>query len=59
MTGGGPNGATTTIIYYIYNNAFEWYHMGYAAAISWVLFLIIFVITVLKWRFYGRSVHYS
>ena len=59
MTGGGPNGATTTIIYYIFNNAFQWYHMGYAAAISWVLFLIIFVITLLKWRFYGRSVHYS
>lgn len=59
MTGGGPNGATTTIIYYIYNNAFEWYHMGYAAAISWVLFLIIFVITLLKWRFYGRNVHYT
>ena len=59
MTGGGPNGATTTIIYYIFNNAFEWYHMGYAAAISWVLFLIIFVITLAKWRFYGRNVHYS
>jgi multiple sugar transport system permease protein len=59
MTGGGPNGSTTTIIYYIYNNAFEWFHMGYAAAISWVLFLIIFVITLLKWRFYGRNVHYT
>lgn len=59
MTGGGPNGATTTIIYYIYNNAFEWYQMGYAAAISWVLFLIIFVITILKWRFYGSSIHYT
>jgi multiple sugar transport system permease protein len=59
MTGGGPNGSTTTIIYYIYNNAFEWYRMGYAAAISWVLFLIIFMITLLKWRFYGRNIHYS
>jgi len=59
MTGGGPNGSTTTIIYYIYNNAFNWFHMGYAAAISWVLFLIIFVITILKWRFYGKNIHYT
>ncbi|MBU9888863.1 MAG: sugar ABC transporter permease [Candidatus Omnitrophica bacterium] len=59
MTGGGPNGSTTTIIYYIFKNAFEWYRMGYAAAISWVLFLIIFVFTVLNWRFYGRNVHYA
>ncbi len=59
MTGGGPNGSTTTIIYYIFKNAFEWYRMGYAAAISWVLFLIIFVFTVLNWRFYGRNVHYT
>ncbi|HNX68173.1 MAG TPA: sugar ABC transporter permease [Candidatus Omnitrophota bacterium] len=59
MTGGGPNGSTMTIIYYIFDNAFNWYHMGYAAAISWVLFLIIFVITLLKWRFYGSSIHYT
>jgi len=33
--------------------------MGYAAAISWVLFLIIFAITVVKWRFFGKVVHYT
>ncbi len=58
MTGGGPNGATTTIIYYIYNNAFEWQQMGYAAAISWVLFLVILGITVVKWKVFGKLVHY-
>lgn len=58
MTGGGPNGSTTTIIFYIFNNAFKWYQMGYAAAISWVLFLIIFAITVAKWKLFGREVHY-
>lgn len=58
MTGGGPNGSTTTLIYYLYNNAFEWHQMGYAAAIAWVLFLIVFSFTVLQWRFYGRNVHY-
>ncbi|MBI4116028.1 MAG: sugar ABC transporter permease [Candidatus Omnitrophica bacterium] len=58
MTGGGPNGSTTTIIYYIFNNAFKWHQMGYAAAISWILFLIIFTITVLKWKFFGKAVYY-
>jgi len=58
MTGGGPNGSTTTIMYYIYNNAFQWFKMGYAASIAWFLFLIIFVITALKWRFLGKTVHY-
>jgi len=58
MTGGGPAGATTTISYYIYNNAYEWFHMGYAAAIAWFLFLIVFVMTLLNWRFGGRRVVY-
>ena len=58
MTGGGPNGATTTIIYYIYNNFYEWQNMGYAAAISWFLFLVIFIITLLNWRVLGKTVHY-
>jgi multiple sugar transport system permease protein len=58
MTGGGPNGSTTTIIYYLFNNAFKWYQMGYAAAIAWVLFTIIFLFTMLQWRYYGKTVHY-
>jgi multiple sugar transport system permease protein len=58
MTGGGPNGSTTTIIYYLYNNAFQWGHMGYAAAIAWVLFLVVLFFTAIQWRFYGNTVHY-
>ncbi len=58
MTGGGPNGSTTTLIYYLYNSAFSWNQMGYAAAIAWVLFVIVFMFTILQWRFYGRTVHY-
>ena len=58
MTGGGPAGATTTISYYIYNHAFLWNHMGYASAIAWVLFAIVFLGTLLNWRFGGRVVHY-
>lgn len=51
LTKGGPAGATTTIIYYIYQNAFNWFKMGYAAAIAWILFTIIFVVTLINWRF--------
>lgn len=50
MTKGGPAGSTTTIVYYIYNNAFQWFKMGYASAIAWVLFAIMFGFTLLQWK---------
>ncbi len=59
MTGGGPAGATTTIVYYIYNNAFQWFKMGYASAISWFLFLLIFTVTLFQWKYAGQKVEYS
>lgn len=51
MTDGGPAGSTTTLAYYIYTKAFQDLDMGYAAAISWVLFLVVFVATALNWKF--------
>jgi len=54
MTAGGPAGSTTTLSYYIYNKAFQDLDLGYAAAISWVLFAIIFVATAINWKF-GRE----
>jgi len=51
MTNGGPAGSTTTLSYYIYNKAFQDLDMGYASAISWVLFAIVFVATALNWKF--------
>lgn len=50
MTKGGPLNSTMVLAYHIYVQAFQYYEMGYAAAMSWVLFLIIFVITMLQWR---------
>lgn len=58
MTGGGPNGSTTTIMYYIFNNAFRWFNMGYAAAISWILFAIILIFTLVFMRSAQKVVHY-
>jgi multiple sugar transport system permease protein len=58
MTRGGPADATITIVYFIYNSGFVWFRMGYAAAASWVLFAIIFFVTVLQARWQRRWVHY-
>ena len=46
MTGGGPVGATTTMVQLIYKNAFSYWQMGYASAISWILFALIFAVTL-------------
>jgi multiple sugar transport system permease protein len=50
MTDGGPGGATTTMQFLIYRNGFEYFRMGYAAAISWLLFAVIFVLVMLQMR---------
>ena len=50
MTGGGPREQTTTILMSIYQNAFRFQNMGWAAAMSFVLFLIIFTFTMIQFR---------
>ena len=50
MTQGGPAGATSVMMELIYKNAFSYYRMGYASAISWVLFSLIFVVTIVQNR---------
>lgn len=57
MTQGGPAGTTTTLTYYIYTKAFEEFQIGYASAIAWILFLLIFAITLVNWRFGSRYVN--
>jgi multiple sugar transport system permease protein len=59
LTKGGPGDATNTMVMYIYNQAFQFFHMGYAAAIAWVLFGIIFLITLLQHQLQKRWVHYE
>ncbi len=58
MTGGGPAGTTTTLSYHIYTKAFEEFQIGYASAVSWVLFALIFVLTLINWRFGNKEVSY-
>ncbi len=59
MTNGGPSGSTTTISYYIFNNAYQWFNMGYAASIAWLLFIIVLAMTLFNWYFSQRFVHYG
>lgn len=59
LTEGGPGYATTTLVYYIYTNAFEFFQMGYAAAIAWVMFVIVFILTLVQFRMQQRWVHYE
>lgn len=59
MTRGGPNGATTTIEYYIFNNLYIYQHAGYAAAIAWLLFLAVLAVTIVHWRRSGKWVFYG
>ncbi len=56
MTNGGPSGTTTTLSYYIYTKAFEEFRIGYASAVAWVLFAIIFALTLVNWKFGNREV---
>lgn len=59
MTDGGPQRATYFYVYFIYQEAFVNYNMGYASALAWLLFLIVLVITVFLVRYVGRTVYYE
>ncbi|MEQ6378438.1 sugar ABC transporter permease [Bacillaceae bacterium S4-13-56] len=50
MTEGGPSGSTTVLVQNIYNYAFSYYEMGYASAMSWALFIVIFIFTWIQMR---------
>ena len=59
MTGGGPNNASTTLAYYIYQNAFTFGRMGYASALAMFLMLIVGVATFISFRLKDRLVDYA
>ncbi len=54
LTGGGPAGATTVLVERIVKNAFSFSRMGYASAMSWFLFVLIFLVTVASSRIQRR-----
>jgi multiple sugar transport system permease protein len=58
MTGGGPVRSTDVLVYHIYQAAWEQLRMGYASALSWVLFAIIMIATALQFKILGKSIEY-
>jgi multiple sugar transport system permease protein len=54
-----PTEATITVVYFIYENGFKFFKMGYATAASWILFLIVAVLTAIYFRSQNRWVHYQ
>ena len=59
MTNGGPVNSTLFYALYLFRNAFNYLKMGYAAAMAWVLFLVILVLTVIQFRLAERWVFYE
>lgn len=55
----GPGNATLVYVYYLWQNAFSWFKMGYASALAYVLFLIIFIVTLIQMRLLGQRVTYE
>jgi multiple sugar transport system permease protein len=55
MTNGGPAFATTTIVHQIYINGFRYFNMGYAAAQSWVLFVLLLGLSIINLRLMTRG----
>lgn len=57
MTQGGPLDSTNVLVYAIYKNAFEYFNVGKASALAYVLFAIIFVLTLAQWKLKSKLVY--
>jgi multiple sugar transport system permease protein len=58
-TNGGPNYATWFYMLHLYYNAFSYFQMGYASALAWIFFLLIFVLSFIQIRLSNRWVYYD
>lgn len=59
MTGGGPYNSTLFFVLYLYQNAFQYFQMGYASTLAWILFFYILALTLLIFRSGDAWVHYE
>ncbi|PZG02452.1 carbohydrate ABC transporter permease [Micromonospora deserti] len=59
LTQGGPGTSTTVLVYYLYQQAFQFHHFGYGATLSIVLFAIVLALTVLQWQMRKRWVFHE
>jgi multiple sugar transport system permease protein len=56
---GGPLGTTKLVVFYLYEQAFKLWNLGYANAIAFAIFIVIFILTQFQKRFIERRVHYE
>ena len=54
MTQGGPSHATTPILMWIYEQSFQYYHLGYGAALSFILMIVLVILTIIQLKFFHR-----
>lgn len=59
MTQGGPNNSTLFYAYDLFRQAFQYFRMGYASALAWILFLVVLVLTLLQLWLSTKWVHYE
>lgn len=59
LTKGGPGNATSMLAVYIYNEAFRFYRAGTASASAWVMFIVIFIVTIVQWQGQRKWVTYE
>ena len=59
LTSGGPLGTTKVLVFYLYENAFKFFEMGYASAVAYLLFALIFILTLAQIRYMKNRVHYA
>jgi len=59
ITQGGPSYATYFYVLYLYQEAFQYFHFGYASALAWILFVIVMALTALAFRFSSSLVYYD
>lgn len=57
MTQGGPLDSTNVLVYAVYKNAFEYFKIGQASAIAYVLFIIILLLTAIQWKLRKKLVY--
>lgn len=57
LTQGGPLGATKVLVFYLYENAFRFFEMGYASAVAYFMFALLIVLTLFQIRFMRRRVY--
>ena len=56
LTGGGPQGATQSLVMYIYLQGFQFFQLGYASAVAYLLFVVTLIFTIVQLRLLRRPI---